>query len=333
MTAKAPAKTAPEEEGGEDEEVEGPEADKPMTFWEHLDELRKRVTRALFWLVIGCGVAWNYREQILALLVRPYSESWRENNLPGEPSLHFASPADAFLAYFNLSLIGGFALALPFISYQLWAFIAPGLYAREKRYVIPFVFCSSGLFIGGGYVGYVTAFKVTFGYLLSLSGPVEGIVNVTPTVMMADYIGFVMKMLLGFGVIFEIPVLFTFLALIGVVTHKKLIRWMRYYIFGAFLVAAVLTPPDWASQLVMAIPAVGLYFLSIGLVYIFQRKEALAADIEAEKEKEAEKKEKEEEERKQKEREKQREADRRKARTKATADAEPAEKPKPADED
>lgn len=293
MTTKSPAKDAPEEEMADEEG--GPEDDRPMTFWEHLDELRKRITRALGGMIIGCVIAWNYKEWLLAKLTQPFIDSWRENNLPGEPSLHFASPADAFLAYFNLSLIGGFAIATPWIFYQVWSFVAPGLYAKEKRYIIPFVFSSSGLFVGGGYVGYITAFGVTFGYLLGLSGPIEGGLTVTPTVMMGDYISFVMKMLLGFGVIFEIPILFTFLALIGVVTHTKLIRWMRYYIFGAFLVAAVLTPPDWASQLIMAIPAVGLYFISIGLVYVFQKKEALQADIEAQREKEEEKKKAEEE--------------------------------------
>lgn len=296
MTTKTPAKDAPE--GDEIDDEEGPEDDKPMTFWEHLDELRKRITRALGGLVIGCLVAWQYKEWLLAKLTAPFIDSWKANNLPGEPSLHFASPADAFLAYFNLSLIGGFALTTPWIFYQVWSFVAPGLYSREKRYIIPFVFSSSGLFVGGGYVGYITAFGVTFGYLLGLSGPIEGGLNVVPTVMMGDYISFVMKMLLGFGVIFEIPILFTFLALIGVVTHKKLIRWMRYYIFGAFLVAAVLTPPDWASQLIMAIPACGLYFISIGLVYVFQKKEALQADIEAEKEREEEERQKKEEEKK-----------------------------------
>lgn len=295
MTTKNPAKDAPEEELDDEE---GPEDDKPMTFWEHLDELRKRVTRALGGLVIGCLIAWQYKEWLLAKLTAPFIDSWKSNNLPGEPSLHFASPADAFLAYFNLSLIGGFAIATPWIFYQVWSFVAPGLYSREKRYIIPFVFSSSGLFVGGGYVGYITAFGVTFGYLLGLSGPIEGGLNVVPTVMMGDYISFVMKMLLGFGIIFEIPILFTFLALIGAVTHKKLIRWMRYYIFGAFFVAAVLTPPDWASQLIMAIPAVGLYFISIGLVYIFQKKEALQADIDAEKEKEEEERTKKEEEEK-----------------------------------
>lgn len=263
----------PDEEapGGPD----GPEEDRPMGFWEHLAELRTRIVRALLALIIGSAVAWNWKEKILVAIVKPFTDSWRAENLPGEPSLHFAAPGDAFLAYFNLALIGGGALAAPVIFYQLWGFVAPGLYAREKRFVIPFVTVSSVLFVGGGYFGYLTAFPITFGYFLGLSGNVDDVVTVTPTIMMDDYIGFVTKMLLGFGLIFQIPILFTFLALAGIVNHKQLIKWARYYIFLAFFASAILTPPDWASQLVMAFPACGLYFVSIALVRIFQRKESL----------------------------------------------------------
>ncbi|NUO50776.1 MAG: twin-arginine translocase subunit TatC [Polyangiaceae bacterium] len=274
-----------------------------MTFWEHLDELRKRVVRSLLGVMIGAIIAWEYREWLMVKLAQPFIDTWKEKGLAGEPSLHFGSPEAAFTAYFNLSLIGGIAFAAPWISYQIWSFVAPGLYAREKKYIIPFALGSSALFIGGGYVGYLTAFRVTFGFFLTLSGPIEGGLTVVPTIMMADFISFVMKMLIGFGIIFEIPVAFTGLALVGVVTHRKLIRWARYYIFGAFFLAAVLTPPEVSSMLVMAVPAVGLYFLSIGLVYIFQRKEAVQADIEAEKEREEEKKEKEREEAERKKRE------------------------------
>lgn len=259
-----------------DTETDAPEDDKPMTFWEHLEELRKRIVRSMLVLIVGCSIAWSYKDRILETIVRPFSDSWRAEGIPGEPSLHFAAPGDAFLAYFNLSLIGGIALTAPFLFYQLWAFVAPGLYAREKRYAIPFVVCSSALFVGGGYFGYLTAFPVTFGYLLSLSGPVGTTITVTPTVMMGDYIGFVTKLLLGFGIVFEIPILFSFLALAGIVNHKQMIKWSRYYIFGAFVVAAVLTPPDWASQLVMAVPACLLYGISIGLVWLLERKEDLA---------------------------------------------------------
>jgi sec-independent protein translocase protein TatC len=295
MTTKKPAEEVDEEE--DDGIDDGPEDDKPMSFWEHLEELRKRVVWSLAALVVGCLIAWNYKERILAGIYEPFANSWREQNVPGEPTLHFASPGDALLAYFSLSLIGGLVLAAPVVFFQLWSFIAPGLYAKEKRYVIPFVVTSTILFVGGGYFGYLAAFPFTFGYFLSLAGPVEEIVTITPTVMMDDYISFVTKMFVGFGIIFQVPILFTFLALAGAVTHRKLIRWFRYYVFIAFLVAAVLTPPDWASQVIMAVPAILLYGVSIGLVYVFQRKDALEAELEREREEEKEKEEKERKER------------------------------------
>ncbi|MFO0551838.1 MAG: twin-arginine translocase subunit TatC [Polyangiaceae bacterium] len=270
----------------EDGEEAGPEDDKPMTFWEHLEELRKRIVYSLVAVTAGCLVAWYYKEKLLYFLTKPLKDAWESNHLAGNPDLNFSSPEGSFLAYFNLSLIGGLGLAAPVVFYQLWSFVAPGLYAKEKRYVIPFVMFSSILFVGGGYFGFLAAFPFTFGYFLSLAGDIGG-VTVKPTLMMDDYISFTLKTLLGFGIVFQIPILMMFLARIGLVTHIKLFRWARYYIFIAFLVAAILTPPDWASQLVMAFPACGLYFMSIGLVYIFQRPEALAAERELQREKAA----------------------------------------------
>ncbi len=318
MTTKTP-------EAEEVDEEDGPEDDKPMTFWEHLDELRKRVVRALIGFAIATAIAWQYREWLLGKLAQPFLDSWKERGLEGAAALHTQSPAAIFSAYFDLSMLGGFALSAPWIFYQFWSFVAPGLYAREKKYIIPFALGSTLLFVGGGYVGYLTVFEVTFGFFLDLSGPIVGGLNVQPTWMMSEFIGFVIKMLVGFGVIFETPVIFTGLAITGLVTHRKLIRWMRYYIFFAFVVAAIFTPPEASSMLVMAIPAVGLYFVSIGLVYIFQRKDAVLADIEAEKEREEEKKEKEREEAERKKREEENKKKAEEARKKAAAARKEAE--------
>lgn len=254
-------------------EEAGPEDDKPMTFWEHLDELRKRVVRAMGALLVGAIVAWVFRVEVLAAICKPFQESWVGEHIAGDPSLHFATPGGVLTAYVKLSLIAGACIAAPVIFYQLWSFVAPGLYAREKRYVIPFVLFSTLLFVGGGWFGYVAAFPFTFGYFFSLAGDVGGVIAIKPTVMMEEYIDFVVQMFLGFGLVFELPILLTFLGMIGVINHKKLIRFARYYVFIAFFVAAVLTPPDWTSQIVMAVPAIGLYFISIGLVYIFQKRE------------------------------------------------------------
>jgi sec-independent protein translocase protein TatC len=186
--------------------------------------------------------------------------------------LHFQTPAAAFLAYFKLSLLAGAALSSPLIFLQLWLFVAPGLYAKEKRFVIPFVVSSTALFVGGGYFGWRLVFPIAFEYLLSLSGQVqqgaEGLV-VSPTVMMGDYIGFVTRLLLGFGLIFEIPLFVFFMSVTGIVNYLQLIRVTRWVVVGAFAFAAILTPPDWTSQLMMAVPMIGLYGISILLAYIF----------------------------------------------------------------
>ena len=278
------------------EEPEGPEDDKPMSFWDHLDELRKRVTTSLVVLLVTTLVAFQYNKELGAIAAKPFCDAWTEQGLEGKCELNFAAPQDGFTAAFNLALIVGVMASAPVIFYQLWSFIAPGLYAKEKRYVIPFVLMSTVLFISGMWFGFAVAFPFTFGYFLSFAGDLGTTVKVSPEVMMGDYYSFILKVLLGFGLIFEIPIVFSFLAMVGLVTHRKLIKWARYYIFGAFFVAAVLTPPDWASQIAMAIPACALYGLSIGLVYFLQKKEALQAELDEEKAEQEAKAEKEREE-------------------------------------
>jgi len=251
----------------EEQEDEG---GKPMSFWEHLDELRRRLIYSMIALFVACFLAWGVREPMLAFLVKPFADAWTEQHLAGTATLHFDAPGAAFIAYFRLSMVGGIGIASPFLFYQLWSFIAPGLYAREKRVVIPFVLLSTMLFVGGGYFGWRAAFPISFNYFLSLSGSVgaQG-VAITPTVMMSQYIDFCVQMLLGFGLIFELPMILLFLSIVGVVNHLHLIRFGRYFILVAFIFAAVFTPPDVPDQLAMAIPLCLLYGISIGLVYIF----------------------------------------------------------------
>ncbi|AUX23127.1 preprotein translocase subunit TatC [Sorangium cellulosum] len=263
--------SSPDATGASAEEEVG--EDRPMSFWEHLDELRKRLVRSVLVFFLACVVGWEVREKLLHFLTVPFVEAWKSEGLAGNPSLHFGAPAAAFVAYFKLSMLGGAALASPFIFYQLWAFIAPGLYAREKKFVIPFVLFSTLLFVGGGLFGWRAAFPISFGYFLSMAGTVgsgEG-VTITPTVMMGDYLDFVAQLLLGFGIIFEIPLIVLFLSIAGVVNYLQLILFGRWFVLVAFIVAALLTPPELTSQLVMAVPMCLLYVLSIGLAYVFGR--------------------------------------------------------------
>ena len=263
MTAPALPKPAGPEEDGEE---------ASMTFWEHLEELRKRLVYMIVAFAVGGGVAWTVRERILVWLSDPFIRAWNDTKLGGTPELHFPAPQSLFIAYVKLSFIGGLVFSLPIILYQLWAFVAPGLYSREKRYAIPFVVSSCGLFAGGSWFGWKFAFPVAFGYLLSFSGPIGTAMTVHPSVMIDEYIGFVAHMLVGFGAVFELPVLVFFLSIAGVVTHHTLIRYFRLFVVIAFVIAAVLTPPDPLSQLLLAIPLVGLYGISIGVAYLFGRK-------------------------------------------------------------
>lgn len=251
-------------------EPEGGYDDPPMTIWDHLRELRKRVVIILVVLVVFSGISWEFRELLLRFMTEPFVNAWREQGISGKPMLHFQTPAAAFFAYFKLSLLGGVAMAAPVIFYQVWAFIAPGLYAKEKKFIIPFAVSSSALFVGGGYYGWRFAFPLAFQYLLGLSGNIEeGGLDVTPTVMMGEYIDFVTRMLLGFGLIFEIPLFIFFLSVAGVVNYLQLIRYGRWFVVGAFVVAAIITPPDVVSQIMMALPMLILYAGSIGLAYLF----------------------------------------------------------------
>ncbi|MEO5726888.1 MAG: twin-arginine translocase subunit TatC [Byssovorax sp.] len=260
------------EPAGEDPADDG-EGGKPMTFWEHLDELRKRLTWSVLAFFGGCFAAWGVHEELLSILTKPFIHAWSEQHLQGAPNLNFSAPGAAFTGYFRISMIGGAAMAAPFIFYQVWSFIAPGLYAKEKRYIIPFVVLSTLLFVGGGYFGWRVAFPISFNYFLGLSGPVgsDGL-TITPTIMMGEYIDFCAQMLLGFGLVFEMPMLLLFLGIAGIINYLDLIKYSRYFVLVAFFVAAVLTPPDVPDQLAMAIPMCILYVVSIGLVFLFGRK-------------------------------------------------------------
>jgi sec-independent protein translocase protein TatC len=245
--------------------------DEGMTFWEHLTELRSRMFKIALGVVIGGTVAWFFREQVLTWLVGPFKEAWEMNGFEKKPQLHFPNPAGLFVAYLKLSIIGGFVFSLPVIFYQVWAFIAPGLYAREKRFAIPFVVSSTGLFVGGAYFGMTVAFPLAFRYLLSFVGDLPDF-EIQPTIMVDEYVAFISRMLLAFGAVFELPVVVFFLSVAGVVNHRHLISFFRYFVVISFVLGALLTPPDLLSQFLLAIPLCLLYGVSIIIAWIFSRR-------------------------------------------------------------
>ena len=139
-----------------------PEGDMAMTIWEHLDELRSRIIRAALSVLAGCVICWGFRVQILSWLLKPYEHAWVSRHLHGAPELQTLSPADVFVGYLQLSLFGAIICSAPVIFYQLWSFISPGLYSREKRLIVPFVFFSTALFLAGVAFAYYVAFPFTF---------------------------------------------------------------------------------------------------------------------------------------------------------------------------
>jgi sec-independent protein translocase protein TatC len=243
-----------------------------MTFWEHLDELRSRLVKALAAFALGAVVAWFFKEDLLIVLTKPFVDGWHSAD-GSRPSLHFPAPASLFLAYVKLAVLGGFVLGLPIILYQFWSFIAPGLYAREKRFAIPFVVMSCALFAAGAYFGWRFVFPVAFDYLLGFAQvPVDSPIQVEPTVMINEYLEFMTHALVAFGLVFEIPVVVFFLTVAGVVDHTHLIKFFRYFVVVAFIIAAIITPPDPMSQLMLAIPLCVLYGISIGIAWLFSKR-------------------------------------------------------------
>jgi sec-independent protein translocase protein TatC len=251
---------------GEEKE---PNKDEGMTFWEHLEELRQRLFRMALAAIVGGTVAWFFRSQVLEWLLRPFEAGWREH-FQEPPTIHFPDPAGMFVAYLKLSIIAGVVFSLPIIFYQIWAFVAPGLYSKEKRLAIPFVVSSTLLFCSGVYFGMKLAFPAAFGFLLGMAGDnPPGGVEIKPTIMVGEYVTFITRMLVAFGTVFELPVVVFFLSVAGVINHRHLIRFFRYFVVIAFVLGAIITPPDLLSQFLLALPLIGLYGISIGIAWLF----------------------------------------------------------------
>ena len=260
---------APEEEDEDLEDPGGPEDDVEMGFFDHLGELRMRLVRALLGVVPGMAIGWLYKEELLDILTAPLITAWHQLGL-GEPQLHFANPIDPFVGYLKLAAVAGLLISSPWVFYQLWAFISPGLYRREKALAIPFVLASTLFFAGGAVFGYLVVFPMAFETLLDFAGllPSESL-RIEPTIMFTEYLGFATRMLLAFGVTFEVPVIVTFLSLAGVVNWRQLLRFARWWLLISGFVAALLTPPDVGSQMMMLVPLNVLYWVSIGLAWAF----------------------------------------------------------------
>ncbi|MEM7410085.1 MAG: twin-arginine translocase subunit TatC [Myxococcota bacterium] len=230
----------------------------PIT--EHLAELRNRLIWILAAWVIGAAGAWNFSEQIFAWLLAPAVEALGE----GERTLQAIAPTEIFFTYLKCALLAGFIFALPVIFWHIWGFVAPGLYPSEKNAIVPFVVVSTFLFVGGAIFGYSQVFPLMFDFFTNFDSEF-----VQSAWTMREVFALTTRLFLAFGIAFEMPVFVFFLSITGIVDAATLWRGTPYAVVIVFVVAAILTPPDWVSQVFLGIPMVLLYLVGVGVAYIF----------------------------------------------------------------
>jgi sec-independent protein translocase protein TatC len=255
---------------------------KMMSFFEHLGDLRKRITVSLIALCITFMVTFNYSEYIMQFIMFPlrYTLDFSVRKMYmyfvyhdklQSTKLVFLSPAEGFWMNMKISLVAAFLLALPVIFQQIWSFIAPGLHGKEKKYVIPFIFIATALFLTGAAFCFYIVLPFALDFLLSYkTGD-----YMMPMLSVGMYVDFCLKFVLAFGAVFELPVLIVFFTRIGIVTPNTLAKYRKYSIVGAFIIAAILTPtPDAFNQTLMALPMIILYEVGILASRIFVRQKA-----------------------------------------------------------
>jgi sec-independent protein translocase protein TatC len=226
-----------------------------MSLMEHLDELRKRIVRSAIYLAVGFVAVWAFHDRFVGIIQAPLVHIGK--------TLVFTHPMDPLNLDLQVSLVGGAILASPFILFQVWLFIAPGLYQKERRFVVPFMLATVALFLAGA----------SFGYFYVLPGALKILIvdfghNFTPMVTIEEYSSFFLSIILGLGISFELPILIFFLAMFGIVSPKFLWKNMRYAILAIFLVAACICPsPDPWTMCIYAVPMLLLYLIGIGVAW------------------------------------------------------------------
>ena len=273
-----------------------------MPFLDHLEELRWRLLKALAAVLVGAVASFIFSDELMGLLTAPYEEavaslaqgesglvrtvrSWfgdvedevREEPVAPRPlpggTLQSLKPMTVFFAILQIALIGGVILALPVVFYQFWQFVGPGLLRREKRLMLPIVGLSVFCFAIGALLAYFVVLPLGLRFFLALDPP-----NVQSHWALDEYIGFVLRLILGFGIVFEMPVVTLFLSRIGLLTPEYLRRVRRYAIIVIFALAAIFTPPDPLSQLLMALPLLALYEVSIWVCKVTRRRKETEAE-------------------------------------------------------
>lgn len=228
-----------------------------MPFLEHLEELRWRLLKSLLAVAVTAGVSFYFRNELFLVLTRPL----------GEIQLHFTEVAGSFYAYLKVALIAGIIAALPVVFYQMWMFLSPGLYKHEKHIIIPLVFISTVLFLGGASFCYFLTLPLALQFLIGFSGDL-----LSPVITVGSYISFAGLLLVAFGLGFQLPVVSFFLGKIGVVSSSAMGKGRRYALVVILIAGAIITPPDIFTQLLLAGPVYLLYEISILVVRIVEPK-------------------------------------------------------------
>jgi sec-independent protein translocase protein TatC len=242
--------------------------DEKMPFTRHLEELRKRIVICFIAIGLGFIVSYGFKEKIFHFLTLPLISV-----MQADDKLIFTGLPEAFFTYLKVSLLSGLMLAAPVLLYQFWMFVAPGLYDKERKLLIPIVLLSSFFFIGGALFGYFFVFPFGFKFFLGFATE-----TIKPLPSMREYLSFSSKMLLAFGLVFELPLIITFLARLGIVTVEFLRKNRKYALLLFFVFAAILTPPDVITQIMMAFPLMALYEISILGAMVFGKKSSQKLD-------------------------------------------------------
>jgi len=244
-------------------------SNEKMPFTSHLEELRSRLIRIFIAVGILFVVCYFFKEKLFEVLTIPLVVS-----MPDNSTMIFTSLPEAFFTYLKVSFFAAIFLSSPYILYQIWKFISPGLYESAKKYVFPFVFFSTIFFVGGSLFAYFVVFPFGFKFFLAF-----GTEFIRPMLSIKEFLSFSFKLLLAFGIIFELPILMFFLSRVGLVNSRTLITKRKYAILLVFVIAALFTPPDVVTQVLMALPLMLLYEASVWVVKLGEKKAALEEEV------------------------------------------------------
>ncbi len=249
-----------------------------MGFLQHLEELRWTIIWILVATTTGALIVWYFSDDVVVLLADDLMRILKRTLGPGNYDLHVFEVAEAFTTRIKLSLLLGLLVTLPVSIYKIWQFVSPGLFVEERRMVGPLIALSTILFYCGIIFAYFVVVKLTVTFLFRLKPP-----SIVTTVRLGSYVSFISRFCLTFGLVFQVPLVMAFLSKAGIVSVRSLKQAWRYVIAGFFILAAILTPPDVISQLMMAGPMLALYWLGYVLAKIFEKSQGTDSGLDARK--------------------------------------------------